>query len=392
MVSITGNSGTAGAVSLLRSAALTADGTAASSAGGSAAAVVQQIVRDQQAQAQKNSFLRNAADAIAAVASGSLAPSTDWMKLGGYYAAKAVPFTISLDSSGQLQVTDQVHGDFSKYSADRQEKLIGALQKLQTLTPRVQAENDRKSLLNTWDSVPVLLTSDINGTRTAETPWELHAQTLFRQNVPFTYTVDDKGEVTIQDQRLPQADDDASPHVQSALRKAATLLQEAFAVDSRYNDALDQVSKGTMTSLPAGLYEEWSSYQEKAWIDDAVKYKKLGVPYYLEVDPVMTSSISVKPLTKLPIPDRIATPTYSQSELQNGKDPWLKDAADLIANGTAFMLDFDQTGNVVAKQLSAENVIRYNNPVTPLQSYSQSASLNTANPYAAAVQILSVKA
>jgi hypothetical protein len=180
--------------------------------------------------------------------------------------------------------------------------------------------------------------------------------------------------------------------VQSATRKAAAVLQQAFAVDKRYNDALDQISKGTITSLPAGLYKEWSSYQEKAWIDDAVKYKKLGVPYYLEVDPVMTSSISVKPLTKLPIPDRIATPTYSQSELQNGKDPWLKDAADFIANGTAFMLDFDQTGNVVAKQLSAENVIRYNNPVTPLQSYSQSASLNTVNPYAGAVQILSVTA
>jgi hypothetical protein len=390
MVSIAGSSGAAGAVSLLQSATLSADGTAA--AGPSAAAVVQQIVRDQQAQAQKNNFLRNAADAVAAVAAGSLEPSLDWMKLGGYFAAKGMPFTITLDGNGQLQVTDQVHGDFSKYSADRQERLIGALQKLQTLTPKVQAENDRKSLLNTWDSVPVLLTSDLAGTGIPESPWELQALTLFRQNVPFTYSVDAKGEVTIQDQRLPQADGDAPPHVQSATRKAAAVLQQAFAVDKRYNDALDQISKGTINSLPAGLYEEWSSYQKNTWIDDAVKYKKLGVPYYLEVDPVMTSSISVKPLTKLPIPDRIATPTYSQSELQSGKDPWLKDAADFIASGAGFMLDFDQTGNVVAKQLSAENVIRYNNPVTPLQSYSQSASLNTANPYAGAVQILSVTA
>jgi hypothetical protein len=384
MVAIIGSQGAAGAVSLMQAAVRTADI--------SAAAVVQQIVRDQQVQAQKNNFLRNAADAVAAVASGSLEPSLDWMKLGGYYAAKGMPFTISLDSSGQLQVTDQVHGDFSKYSADRQEKLIGALQKLQTLTPKVQADNDRKSLLNTWDSVPVLLTSDIGGAGTPETPWELQALTLFRQNVPFTYSIDSKGDVVIQDQRVPQVDDDTPPHVQSATRKAAAVLQQAFAVDKRYNDALDQISKGTITSLPAGLYQEWNNYQKNTWIDDAVKYKKLGVPYYLEVDPVMTSSISVKPLTKLPIPDRIATPTYSQSELAGGKDPWLKDAADFIASGTGFMLDFDQTGNVVAKQLSAENVIRYNNPVTPLQSYSQSAALNTANPYAGAVQILSVTA
>ncbi len=271
---------------------------AAINGGNSNPSSVQQITRDQQIKNQKSTIFTNIGKAINAVATGQMQPTTDWLKVAGYFSAQGMPFIVSMDNKGQPLITDQTQMDLSKYSNTQQNTMIQALQQLQNLGPKLTANADHQGLQNTWDSVPVKLTQDIAGNRVPDTAWEQQAQNLYYQNIPFTYNMDEKGTISIQDQRFDTFFD--KPYqVQAPLHQAVKVVQDAMKVDTEYTNMLSQIDQTkaynaahtdqqTVPEMPTELYNKWVGYQKDPWVQDALAYKAMGVPFYLDADTTQT--------------------------------------------------------------------------------------------------------
>jgi len=93
----------------------------------------------------------------------------------------------------------------------------------------------------------------------------------------------------------------------------------------------------------------------------------------LKLNYVVAPKITVTPVTDVPMPASVeaATPPYDISTTNVPK--WQSDAIGYMKAGTPFMLDFDQQGNLVAKKLTGDNVVKFNNPTPGTAGYNPNA-------------------
>ena len=108
----------------------------------------------------------------------------------------------------------------------------------------------------------------------------------------------------------------------------------------------------------------------------------------LKLNYVVEPTITVMPVTNVPMPTSVepATTPYNLNTTQ--MDPWKKDAIGFMKAGTPFMLDFDPQGHIVAKKVTGDNIIKFNNPQLTNGGYNPNAS-SQSNYYGGVASLLS---
>ena len=112
----------------------------------------------------------------------------------------------------------------------------------------------------------------------------------------------------------------------------------------------------------------------------------------LQLSYVTSPKITVTPVTQLKMPASVeaATPPYDLSAHSMPK--WQSDAMGYMKAGTPFMLDFDQQGNLVAKKLTGDNVVKFNNPQLGGSSYNPNAQTSQSTGLSGVALMLSTVA
>jgi len=174
--------------------------------------------------------------------------------------------------------------------------------------------------------------------------WEQNGVLLMRQNKPMVISLDAKGNLTVQDQALADMSDLTFTQ-QKLLRAAAEHIS-------------DVIASGNVDMVPTSRNP--NIVQPANWQLDAMNLASQGIPFTLSIDKV-TNQISAQEASGPNImPDFLKTKPFPNL---GAVTPLLQQAADLIQNNKPFFLDFDQTGQtVVAKELTAPNLITYNTP------------------------------
>lgn len=296
------------------------------------------ILKNQEVQLTKNRIFNGAAERLQYIQSGELSPSADWEKLGGYFAATGQPFVVTLSDSGAVEVTRQSDSDLSKFSAAQQKSLAKAFSELSDLSAKVQANAKNDTMLKNLEGASVVIEGIREGQLTAESAWEMEASRLALVGSPFKIVLDGNGELSVLDQTssdLPGVAD----YQQSMLHTAVAQLQQA----------------------------KQQGYGTTAWQNEALAYVDSGIGFYLDIDST-TNQIEVKPNTASNIvPDFLKEAPYPNLNLDA---QWKRDAADLIKAGKGFYLDFDTTGQIVAKENTGPNIIKYNQPKNEISAAS----------------------
>jgi hypothetical protein len=153
---------------------------------------------------------------------------------------------------------------------------------------------------------------------------------------PFKISLDSTGNLQVTEQ-LTDSMSDLTPTQQTLLRKAVETIP-------------GMISKDTPTT---------------SWQIDAQNYDSAGIPYYLDIDPV-TNKISAKENSA----DNITSSFLKTEPYPDIGDntALLKQVATYVKKKQAYFLDFDSTGKIVAKALTATNLEKYNQTSTTTSS------------------------
>ena len=93
----------------------------------------------------------------------------------------------------------------------------------------------------------------------------------------------------------------------------------------------------------------------------------------LKLNYMVSPKITVTAVTDVPMPDTVEPSTAPYDINTNTMPKWESDAIGYMKAGTPYMLDFDQQGNLVAKQLTGDNVVKFNNPQPGAGGYTPTA-------------------
>ncbi len=291
---------------------------------------IQGVLQQQKITAQTNSIFANVAAHVTAMQSGRYQPKADWEKVTDYAAQTGQPVVVSLNSKGQVQALPQSQADLSRYNIDQQKQLQQAMSDISTMSSKIQANAKNTTWLKDLAGAGNDLSLVHSGALDAQSSWEQKGQLLMTQHQPFKISLDSTGNLQVTEQATDPMSS-LTPQQQKLLRAAVQTIPKMIRTDT----------------------------PSTSWQIDAQSYDKAGTPYYLDIDPV-TNHISAKQNSAKNItPSFMNTPPYPDI---GDKTPLLKQAATLIQKKTAFFLDIDTTGKVVAKPLTATNLQNYNNP------------------------------
>ena len=341
----------------------------------SAGQTIQQIIQNQGIQTQKNNIYKSIADNVNAVATGQMQPSTDWQKLGGYYAGIGTPFVITLDSKGQPAITSQDQMDVSRYSATQRNTLTEALTTLQNLAPEVKANSDYTNLQNQWNDISVNLVDIKNNNMVPTTDWQQQAATIMASNHPISFSLAADGTVTVQDQTTSTFEDQ-DPAVREGLIKASRIVGDAVSTDTSYNADLAQG-----ITPPQALQDKESQYSQYSWVSDASSYASMGVPYTLGVDPTQidTSVNYVTKTEKTTFSNGQPPTTTSYTVNQNGVDGFgFPDTTSDASNPQPFAAANRITTSIAGITDASGNPIspiKYTNPVNVVSTAANSLAV-----------------
>ena len=326
-------SGTASASKSQASASAIFNAIVPGSTGSSISATLQQ----EKVTTQTNSIYSNVASRVSAMEKGTYTASSDWEKVVSYNMQTGVPVMVSLDSSGKVQALPQSETDLTKkYNVHQQSELTTAISQISTMAGKIQAnaKND------TWVADLAGAANDLemvhSGALNAETSWEEQGSLLMTDHQPFKISLDSTGNLQVTEQ-LTDSMSDLTPTQQTLLRKAVETIP-------------GMISKDTPTT---------------SWQIDAQNYDSAGIPYYLDIDPV-TNKISAKENSA----DNITSSFLKTEPYPDIGDntALLKQVATYVKKKQAYFLDFDSTGKIVAKALTATNLEKYNQTSTTTSS------------------------
>ncbi len=279
---------------------------------GSAAATIQQLARNQTIQTQKNNIYKAISDRITAISKGQLTPSADWEKLAGYYSGIGKPFVVSLDNKGQPVITSQDQMDASRYSTAQRGKLANAVTSLLKLAPQIQDNVDHDKLKNQWDSISVNLVDIKNNRMVPTNDWQQQAVPILALNHPISFSLDAKGNVSVEDQTTSMFQDQ-DPSVRSTLIKASRIAADAVSTDMAYNAYTAQGQ-----SVPQAVQDKEALYSQYSWVSEASSYAAMGVPYTLGVDQSqIDTSVNYVSKTEKTVFSNSPTPSVNSYTVQN---------------------------------------------------------------------------
>jgi len=303
---------------------------------------ISSMLQQEKITTQTNSIYSNAATRVSKMEAGTYTASSDWEKVVSYNMQTGAPVMVSLNSSGKLQALPQSETDLStKYNVQQRSELTKAMSQIQTMAGKIQANAKNDTWLADLSGAENDLSLIHSGALTAQSSWEEEGSMLMSTHEPIKISLDSSGNLQVTEQ-LTSSMTDLTASQQKLLRKAIETIPS-------------MISKGTPTT---------------SWQIDARSYDQAGTPYYLDIDPV-TNQISAKEDSATNI-----TPTFLKTAPYpdiGDNSPLLKQVATYIKKKQAYFLDFDSTGKIVAKVLSATNLEKYNKTSTSTTSSSSTA-------------------
>lgn len=305
---------------------------------------VETILHEQKITNAKNGIYVNMAQRIGYIQEDKLTPSSDWEKIAGYAMKTGQPMVGFIDADGLPQVQLQAESDLSKYNPQQLRKLLETMDEVSVMAQKIQANatNDGwvKKLAGAPTDITLVASYVIPAQASTPNNWEQEGVLLLNNKQPFKVVLDAKGDLKV----IDQAQD---PEINNLPYNQQKLLHAAI------SSIAETIQDGT------ALYD---------WELQAASFAYNKTPYYLEIDPY-TNVISAKEVTADNItPAFLKTPPYKDV----GDDsPLLENVAEFIKAGKPYFLDIDTTGAVVAKEATAQNIIKYNTP-----NSAQASSLN----------------
>ncbi|MDO8606240.1 MAG: hypothetical protein Q7R40_06875 [Phaeospirillum sp.] len=306
------------------------------------------ILQEQKISNSKNQIYNNAALRLTGIQEGTYTPTEEWEQVAGYAMAKGRPVIVSIDSStGAVQANLQAEDSLSNFNSELQERILQLNDDASLMAQKIQANTTNESWLKKLEGASYDLYLVFNNAAPAQTTtsnnWEQQGLLYMQTNRPFKISLDAKGDLQVLDQA-------ADPELQKL-----SITQQ-------------RVLGAAIQSIPMTISEGTAL---KDWELEANNFAKSGVPYYLEMDPI-TSIITAKENSPENItPAFLKTPPYPDV----GDDtPALQQAAEFIRSGKAYFFDVDISGQIGAKEATAQNLLKYNTPAA-----NQFSSLGTGS-------------
>ncbi len=278
----------------------------------------------------KNNVLTIASNRINAFSTGQLNPKDDWEMSSAYLAKTGQPFFVTVGSDGKPEITRMRDSDFAKYNTVQKTRLNDALDQLDKLVVKQNANQTNQGLRMQLESAAKQLSRQQNGLEQPTDDFFIKAKNLTVNMVPFKLTLDSTGKLALGDQTKATFMDERAD------RRA--VLQQTI---SDWNDA-----------VTSGIYLQ-------SWQNDAKTLADLGKSFYFDVDSLG------RPVAKENTVDNIVPQFLKEDPYPNlgATTKWQKDALNFAAAGTPFYLDIDgATQSVVAKQITPQNLINFAKP------------------------------
>jgi len=288
------------------------------------------IINQGAIETSKSNIYTNAAARLAAMSAGTYTGTADWEVSASYLAKTGQPFFISIDSStGGVTVTRERDSDLDSYTQAQKERLTEAMDQLDQLVVKQNANMSNEGLKTTLQAAADDYQRIQTYGSTATEGWQFSANVLRANMVPFKLALDADGNITTLDQTKGQFSEDVDPAEKQKLQEIVAQWQDAAST---------------------GIYTE-------LWQVEAKSAADLGESFYFDFD--NAGNIKVQSNTAENVtPDFLNEDPYPDL---GGNAQWQKDALAFAKAGTAFYLDIDpQTQGVVAKELTAQNIITWN--------------------------------
>ena len=297
---------------------------------GSTSSTVDGILSAKKAETSKNNIFANVAQRLGAMQAGTYTASDDWEKVASYAMQTGQPVQITLNSkTGKVEAAPQNEADLSKFNVQQQNKLLQTIAQITTMTGKIQANQKNEGMISKLAGAEQDLELVHAGTLAAQSDWETQGSLLMSTHHPFKIALDSTGALTVQDQ-------------------TTSLLSD-------YNVAQQKTLRDAIESVPSLIS---SGTVTNEWEADALAYSESGVSFYLDIDPTTNQVVTKENSSDNITPDFLKTDPYPDI---GANTTVLRDAATFIKAGKAFFLDFDTTGAVVAKEATAQNLIKLNN-------------------------------
>jgi len=299
------------------------------------------LLSQQNTTSKQNALYYEAAQRVTYMQEGKYDASADWEKVTAYAMQTGQPVTVSINSStGNLEANTQADSDLSRYNKAQQAKLQSAFADITEMAAKIQANKKNQTMLDNLDGAEGDMVQVHAGTLSAEKDWEIDANNLMTQHKPVRFELDSSGNLTAVDQATEYRSD-LNAYQNQLLQSAAQRCQEA-------------ITSGDLS---------------ETWMSQAAAYDEAGVPFYLDIDSSTNEIVAKESSGENLTPDFLKDDPYPDI---GANTKLLKQVADYIDSGTAYFLDIDTTGQVVAKELTGQNLIKYNSSTT-----SSSTSTNT---------------
>lgn len=310
---------------------------------GSTSSTIDGILNTKKTETSKNSIFANVAQRLSAMQAGTLTASDDWEKVASYAMQTGQPVQITLNSkSGKVEAATQNEADLSKFNVQQQNKLLQTIEQITSMAGKIQANQKNQNMIKNLAGAETDLEEVNAGMLTAQADWETQGSLLMTTHRPFKIALDSTGALTVQDQTTASLDD--------------------------YNIVQQKILRTAIESVPS-LISSGTATTE--WEADALAYSESGVSFYLDIDPTTNQVVTKENTADNITPDFLKTDPYPDI---GANTTVLKDAATFIKAGKPYFLDFDTTGAVVAKEATAQNLIKFNNKTSTSTSSSSSGA------------------
>jgi hypothetical protein len=278
----------------------------------------------------KNNVLTIASNRLNAFSTGQLTPKDEWEVSGAYLAKTGQPFFVSIGSKGLPEITRMRDSDLSKYNLTQQNKLTTALDQLDQLVIKQNANQTNQGMRMQLENAAKQLSRQQNGLDQATDDFFIKAKNLTTNLVPFKLGLDSSGKLVLGDQTKATFMDERADR--------RTVLQQAV---SDWNDAVT------------------SEIYIQPWQNEAKTLADLGKSFYFDVDNLGAVQVKENTVENV-VPQFLKEDPYPNL---GASTKWQKDALAFAAAGTPFFLDIDgATQSVVAKQVTPQNLISFAKP------------------------------
>ncbi len=277
----------------------------------------------------RNNFMTIMANRINAFATDRLQPKENWELSAAYLAKTSQPMVLQISDKGKPEVVRQRDADMSKFSGVQQSRLNKAMDQLDQLIIKQNANLVNQGLRTKLEDAAYSLEQITKGKQQPTQDWELQGKLLTTNLTPVKLGLTSDGNVVVADQ-TKSALLDVAPEKRGRLKEILGEWQDA---------------------TTSGIYTQMWQVEAKVQVD-------LGQSFYFDVndigEPVVKSNTAAN-----------VTPSFLNEDPYpnlGANTKWQKDALAFAAKGTPFFLDIDSAGQVITRQVTAQNVINFNKP------------------------------